>query len=237
MRISVCMATYNGERYINVQLNSILKQIGIYDEVIILDDCSTDKTIECINFFNDKRIKIIKNEFNFGPIKAIEKALQYATGDIIILSDQDDEWKDNKVNTIVQVFERNNIDVIQHDAMIVDGKGNIIHESWAQIIKFGSGITKNFVKNTYVGCCMAFKKEVLVKVLPIPPGVQMHDQWIGIVAELHGFRVKFIQDNLINYVRHGSNASPMVRRSMSQALYGRIKFIRAVTTHYFCRVF
>src|SRR5690606_26359089 len=99
-KISVCMATYNGENHIEEQLESILKQLKDNDEVIISDDGYSDKTIELIKGFNDPRIKLFLNSFR-NIILNFEFALSKATGDFIFLSDQDDIWYDNKVIIVV----------------------------------------------------------------------------------------------------------------------------------------
>lgn len=91
------MTTYNGEKYISVQLDSILKQLSENDEVIISDDSSTDRTVDVIKNFKDKRIKLYEDNHFHSPIFNFENALEKASGDIIFLSDQDDVWLDNKV--------------------------------------------------------------------------------------------------------------------------------------------
>lgn len=237
MKISVCMATYNGAQYVDIQLHSIINQLSVDDEIIVVDDCSTDNTVGIIRSFNDSRINIIVNNSNIGLIKNFEKAVRHATGDIIFLSDQDDEWMDNKVDTVVKLMLTENIDLLQHDAIVINNKGDILYDSWAELRKFGTGIIKNFTINTYVGCCIAFRKEIVASIIPIPVGVQSHDQWIGIMAELSGFKVKFINDKLIKYVRHGLNISSMTRRKLSSVIYGRIKLFEAIFVYYGFKIF
>ena len=93
--ISVCIATYNGEKYIKEQLLSILPQLGKKDEVIISDDHSTDNTLDIVKGLNDNRIKIVMNNREKGYTSNFENALSYAIGDYIFLSDQDDIWMSN----------------------------------------------------------------------------------------------------------------------------------------------
>ena len=100
--ISVCIATYNGEKYIREQLDSILPQLGLDDEVIISDDSSTDNTLKIIEEYNDCRIKIFSNNKFYSPILNFENALKKAQGDFIFLSDQDDIWKSNKVEVVMK---------------------------------------------------------------------------------------------------------------------------------------
>ena len=210
MNISVCMATYNGEKYIKEQLDSILSQIGENDKLIISDDSSTDNTVQIIKSFKDNRIKIFENQKFKSPIFNFENALNNATGDIIVLSDQDDIWKANKIETIKKYMH--NYDLVLSDADIIDEKGNILHKSFYKLNGSKNGFIKNIVKNSYLGCTMAFNKKILDKSLPFPKDLPMHDWWIGLISEMYG-KTYFIEDKLINYRRHGNNASPTGEKS------------------------
>ena len=167
MKISVCMASYNGSKYIKNQIQSILIQLNNKDQLIIVDDCSIDNTLQIIKNFKDSRIKLIKNNRNVGVVATFQKAMKFAKGDIIFLSDQDDEWLDNKVSFIRNFFIMNNVDLLVHDAKIRQ-KGNLISNSLFGEIGSSSGLIKNIYSNSFTGCCMAFKSNVLKKVLPIP---------------------------------------------------------------------
>ena len=161
MKISVCMATYNGEKYIKEQLESILSQIGENDEVIISDDSSTDNTVEIIKAFSDNRIKIFENQKFKYPIFNFENALNNATGDIIVLSDQDDIWKVNKIETIKKYMH--NYDLVLSDATIIDEYGNLIKESFYKLNNSRMGFIQNIIKNSYLGCAMGFNRKILEK--------------------------------------------------------------------------
>ena len=120
MKISVCLATYNGEKYIKEQLDSILPQLSANDEIIISDDNSTDDTINIIRSLNDERIKIYVNKTK-GIVKNFENALNNASGDIIFLSDQDDVWKNDKVKKILSAFSSDNsLTFVFSNAEIID---------------------------------------------------------------------------------------------------------------------
>ena len=93
---SVCMASFNGERYIKEQIDSILLQIGEDDELIISDDGSTDQTVDVICSYRDDRIKFVRNVNRHGCIGNFENALRVASGDFIFLADQDDIWLSDK---------------------------------------------------------------------------------------------------------------------------------------------
>ena len=206
MKISVCMATYNGEKYIKEQLDSILIQLSDSDEVIVSDDGSSDKTIEIIERLNDSRIKIILNKGEKGYTKNFENALKNSDGDIIFLSDQDDVWEKNKVKDMVK--ELSSYDLVISNAEIVDKDLKLINKSHFDLRGVKRGFWINFLKTRYIGACMAFKGEVLKKVLPFPKNQKLcaHDYWITIVCEAF-YKVKLIDQPLIKYRRHGNNAS------------------------------
>ena len=115
--ISVCIATYNGEKYILEQILSILPQLKENDEIIVSDDSSTDTTLEIIKNINDKRIQIFKNTGNHGVNSNFDNALKRAHGEYIFLSDQDDVWLPGKVDRCLA--ELRTADLIMHDATIL----------------------------------------------------------------------------------------------------------------------
>ena len=225
MKISVCLASYNGSKYIKRQIISILSQLDKSDQLVVSDDCSSDDTIIIIESFKDSRIKLIKNKYNIGVVANFESALKVANGDIICLSDQDDEWMVNKVSFLRDFFIINNVDLIVHDAKIMQG-GNIVTNSLFKQIGSSGGLFKNIYSNSYTGCCMAFRRRILKKILPIPnkKGI-FHDAWIGILAKFYKFRVIFIATPLVIYNRHETNLSSMKRRSIHKIIPDRINLI------------
>lgn len=205
-KISVAMASYNGEKYIKDQVDSILKQLNVNDELVISDDGSTDRTVDIISSYKDRRIKILK-----GPKKGVKQnfanAINHCSGKYIFLSDQDDVWMDNKVEKVLDVFQSDSeIMNVVHDCLVIDSNLNIIEDSFFKLRNSKRGILKNIWKNSYIGCCMAFNSSIKDKILPIPNDIEMHDQWIGIKAELNGKSV-FIKEKLIKYRRHDANVS------------------------------
>lgn len=203
--ISVCIATYNGEKYISEQLDSILSQLTPNDEVIISDDGSTDSTLSIIQAYCDHRIKIISNFHNQSPTFNFENALKATQGDYIFLADQDDVWMPNKVKICSKWLK--NFDCVISDAEVTDSNLNIIEPSLYQMLHIKKGkIYNTFWKNGYTGCCMAFKKKVKDTALPFPKNIPMHDIWIGNVAA-YMYKVKFIDDKLIYFRRHNSTNS------------------------------
>lgn len=219
--ISVAMATYNGEKYIREQLESILKQLNEDDEIIISDDGSTDNTINIIKSFDDKRIKIFDGPRN-GVKQNFANAIEKCNGKYIFLSDQDDIWMNNKVNIVLKNFEKENCRCIVHDCIVFDSNNNDnIFDSFYKYRNSGSGIIKNIWKNTYIGCCMAIDARMKNTILPIPNNIEMHDQWIGLLCEKEG-KSLFINDKLINYRRHGNNLSKFEHHNLLKMVYNRI---------------
>ncbi|WP_291047296.1 glycosyltransferase family 2 protein [Empedobacter sp. UBA1574] len=224
-KISVCLASYNGQKYIKEQLESILSQLRIGDEVIISDDNSTDKTIEIINGFNDSRIKVIPNTNFKGVIGNFENAIKNASGDFIFLSDQDDIWRSDKVQVIIDFFEANqSYSCIFSNAAIINNKGQRIGKRFFQQIpklKF----YKLLLKNKFLGCTMAFKNNL--NILPFRQDLPMHDWYIGLKHIQKG-KVGFINEDLIYYRRHGGNVTTGNRSSLLQVLKWRILMLKSL---------
>ncbi|MDF2181402.1 glycosyltransferase family 2 protein [Neptuniibacter sp. CAU 1671] len=203
MKLSVCMAVYNGSCFVGDQLVSILSQLNADDEVIVSDNNSSDSTLDVIRSFNDPRIKIVHENIP-GVIYNFQNALRHATGDIVFLADQDDVWLPDKVSVVLEALR--DADLVVHDARVVDAELNLLSDSLFKVVKSSPGFFKNLFRNSYVGCCMAFRRDVLDQALPIPKGIGMHDWWIGLVAEVQ-FRVMFIDQPLLNYRRHVASVS------------------------------
>lgn len=212
--ISVCMATYNGARFVGEQLASILRQLGPEDEVVVSDDGSTDATLEVVRSFGDPRVRVVIGGFR-SPVKNFENALRHARGEVIALSDQDDVWLDGRVELIRARFEppRARVQLVALDAVVVDERGAVLEPSLFARLGAGPGLLKNVYDNTYVGCCLAFSRALLDVALPFPPGIPMHDMWLGLLAERFG-TVEFVRVPMLAYRRHGANATSMRRRFM-----------------------
>jgi len=208
--ISVCMATYNGGKFIREQLESILSQLPSgHSEIVIADDGSTDDTLAVVNSLGDSRIRVLNAEKHLGVIYNYERALQASKGDIVFLADQDDIWLPGKVDKVLAAL--NDADLVTHDAWMLRPSDSQ-DSSWARAGKlsdiraYKSGVVANWWKNTFTGCCMAFRRNILDKALPFPKNLPMHDQWLGLVAEKN-FKVKSIDEPLVEYRQHSTNAT------------------------------
>ncbi|WP_086350447.1 glycosyltransferase family 2 protein [Candidatus Enterococcus clewellii] len=212
--ISVCIAVYNGEKYLAQQLDSILVQLDEQDEVILSDDGSDDGTLTILKNYAEKdaRIYLIEGPRS-GVIANFEQAIKEAQGDYIFLADQDDVWLPEKVAETLAFFERSpEIDVVVSDLVIVDEGLKMIRPSYFEYRKIKSGFWPNILRNSYIGAGMCFRGRMKEQILPIPRKVPMHDMWIGLLAE-YAKSGSFLQKPLTYYRRHDENVSEIATSS------------------------
>ena len=202
--VSIAMCTYNGERFLKEQLNSLINQTYKNLEIIICDDGSTDKTIDIIKEYqnNDSRIKLYQNETNLGFIKNFEKAISLTKGEYIALSDQDDIWKLHKIESFVANIGANTL--IYSDALLIDASSNELNKD---LIRGTNNLCKGgcnralLLNNFISGNTMMFHKKLLKHILPIPKTISYHDIWIGFVASTLG-EITYTQEAMIYYRRY-----------------------------------
>jgi len=220
--ISVCMATYNGSAYVERQLGSILCQLDEADEIILVDDNSSDATLEVVERLSDKRIKVYRNGSNEGVLRTFERAIRLATGDVIFLSDQDDIWHPGKVGRFLQVFNgQPDATLVLSDAKVINDVDEIVADSFfASRGGFSPSLWHNIARNKYLGCAMAFRRSMVDKFLPFPKDIPMHDMWIGCINSIYGKPI-FLDMPLMGYRRHQHNASPARRQAFAQILVWR----------------
>lgn len=224
------MAAFQGMPYIVHQLDSILIQLHPEDEIVISDNGSTDGTFEYLQEAaqKDYRIRLFSLLSPKGVIPNVQNALTKCRGDIIYLCDQDDIWKSNKVETVSRFFAAEpKLLALQGDAELIDADGNRTDPSFFAIRNCGSGVIRNFFKNTWQGCSMVFRRSLLELVLPFPEKIPMHDMWIGILAELAG-EVIFLPEVLISYRRHAENQTGMNHAGWRKVILWRIRLAFAV---------
>lgn len=225
--VSVVMATYNGGKYVNAQIESILSQLSESDELIISDDGSTDGTLDIINHY----AKINKNVVVYeGPHKGYIENFQFLLSktkkDLVMISDQDDIWKCDKIKKVKQAFADNiQAWLVVHDASFINDEGKALEGTIFAERKAKQGFWKNWLKSMYYGCCMTLKKEYVDFITPFPYTVAAYDQWIGLFAELKKKSV-MLNEQLINHRIHNNNQS--VKRSFSYRIWFRYEIIRYV---------
>jgi len=199
--VSIAMTTYNGEKYIIEQLESILDQTYNNLEIIICDDISNDETVDIIKKYQKKdlRIKLYVNEKNLGFKKNFEKAILLCSGDFIALADQDDVWKKTKIEKLVENIEH--YDLIHSAASLIDENSNMISEKWLKQDDFKYSFEKLVFGNTITGCTVLFKESLSKDFFPIPSGEKYHDWWLALLAsKANG--IKYIDEPLIYYRQH-----------------------------------
>jgi glycosyltransferase involved in cell wall biosynthesis len=202
------MAAFQGEHYVVPQLESILSQLSAADEVIVVDDCSSDRTPDRVRSLGDPRIRLIEHTSTLGVTRSFEDALSHVSGDVIFLSDQDDVWTPKKVSTVLQAFEANpDVTLVATDAALIDDNGVRVGASYyASRGKFDSGLFSNLIRCKFLGCTMAFRSVIVPKVFPFPGGDDvLHDIWIGTVNTLWGGKTLYISEPLVLYRRHAAN--------------------------------
>lgn len=209
MKVSIAMATYNGEWYLREQLQSFLRQTRQPDELIITDDCSTDETETIVRDFAQAapfKVEFYRNEKNLGFCGNFNAAMTRATGDLVFLSDQDDVWFPEKIEHMVGVAEKNSEAlVVMNDAALTDGELNELGPTMAGQLCSSRLSMQYFL----MGCCCAIRRELLDFCLPIPAGYKAHDSWIASFAD--GLEAKVIDREVLQYYRrHESNASQTI---------------------------
>ncbi|WP_314080022.1 glycosyltransferase family 2 protein [Hoylesella pleuritidis] len=206
MMISVCIATYNGEKFLREQLMSILSQLSDEDEIIISDDNSQDSTISIIEAIKSPLLHLYVNNGECGYTANFENALRYAKGDYIFLADQDDIWMPDKVSVCVKFLQ--SYSLIISDGIIIDENGNKIGESFYEQRKSKKGLFNALLRFSFLGCCLAFRKEILQRAMPFPADHLLctHDNWLTLIGMMY-YKSIVIDDKLICYRRHSANSS------------------------------
>lgn len=213
--ISVAMTTYNGEKYIKKQLDSILSQTVPVDEIIICDDCSTDKTREIIQQYNNSKIKLICNDTNLGYVENFYQAIGFTKGDYIFLADQDDVWEEDKVEKMLQIMKSRKCFALCSNFQLIDENDKIIDDrSIFQMDPFLSKVKNKLTRisfsrlifgNIVQGCTYCFTQDVKECYLRIHNKTVVHDYQIMLIASLLG-DVYFLNDSLISYRIHALNS-------------------------------
>lgn len=223
--VSVCMATYNGALHVAEQLRSILPQLGPGDEVVVVDDGSSDGTLGAIAALADDRIRVFTNERNLGPIRTFERALTLTRNELIFFSDQDDVWVPGKVEAFRREFDAG-AQCIVSDATFTTADLTPLHGYFETYAARG-GVVKNFVKNSYLGCCMAMTRRAKDWVLPFPRLILQHDEWVGMSCELVS-GVRFLPRPLTLYRRHGKTVTTQRRFPLPKVARNRAMYLTAI---------
>jgi glycosyltransferase involved in cell wall biosynthesis len=210
---SVVMSVYNGREFIADQLDSIRGQLRPSDELIVVDDASTDGSLQLLRRSDFPNIRVLTNPQNLGVIESFQRGLSLAQHDVVFLCDQDDLWAPGKRDAFMTEFTRDPaVCVVVSDAQVIDRDGRLVAPSFMAIRGgFNGTILGTLWRNRYLGCAMAVRRSVLKVALPFPSGVPMHDMWIGVVGRATG-RVVYLRTPYVSYRRHGSNLTAIRSR-------------------------
>jgi glycosyltransferase involved in cell wall biosynthesis len=203
LTISVCLASFNGAKFIREQVESVLAQLGPDDELVVSDDGSTDETIRLLEGF-DGRLRLVDTVRAGGVVKNFERALMSCRGDLIVLCDQDDVWLDGRAHFIRERLRQ--VTLLVMNGEVVGPDLTPLGKDIYTMVGVPAGFIRTFISTRYVGACMAFRRELLDVVLPFPSNIRWHDWFIALVATLL-FDIECSDRRTILFRRHGSNAS------------------------------
>lgn len=224
IRASVAMAVYNGERFLNEQIRSILDMMSDEDELVISYNKSSDKTLEIIKEFEKKDSRIhVYLCVDRCVDKNFQNAVEHCRGKYIFFSDQDDIWIDDKINFCVRELEKSGKSMLLHDGYSVDEKstkiiGTLFNETKINVDPISVWIGERRMGGKSLGCCMVFDRQYIPVIIPFPD--KSHDVWtINILSRIGGIHV--VYNKLIKHRIHDRNVSPTHRRKFYIVIWTR----------------
>lgn len=228
-KISVCLATYNGALHLREQVDSILVQLLVGDELLVSDDASTDETISILRTYGSA-LSLVATDRAGGVVANFSRLLVAASGDIVVFSDQDDVWLPGRLARIRQ--ELVDADMVVLEGVIVDADLQSSGNTISSVIGIRNGFWQNLWCNSFVGCCLAFRRTPFLGAWPIPGYIHMHDWYLGLIATLFG-KITRVPEVYLLYRRHGANASTtgeQSKLSRMQQLSNRAGMLFAVSS-------
>jgi glycosyltransferase involved in cell wall biosynthesis len=235
--VSVVMAVHNGGRFLEPQVRSVLAQLEPGDELIAIDDASTDDSPAFFDSLSHPALRLVRNDRNLGVLATFERGLSMARHDVVMLCDQDDIWLPGKRSAFTYAFAQAPQPlVVVSDAQVIDADGHIVAPSFmAGRGGFDASVMGTLWRNRFLGCAMGLRRELLDIALPIPRSVPMHDMWLGAIGALVG-RVVYLPRPLLQYRRHGGNLSPSKRQGWRRMLAWRFALLAALWSRWPHRV-
>lgn len=235
LRTAVVLCSYNGAEFLPVQLRSVLLQTRLPDELIMVDDASTDSTVRILEEFRSQaerlgvRSVVVCNPANLGYVKNFELATCLAQADIVFLCDQDDIWQPHKIARMTEVFAaRPSLSLLHTDAALINGAGVDMRCSLFDALEVtahelamvhaGAGLEALLRRNLVTGATAAFRRDLLQRAIPFAQA-WIHDEWLAIMAAVTG-EVDCLEEQLIGYRQHGANQIGVRRRSGAEKFYG-----------------
>ncbi|WP_417447183.1 glycosyltransferase [Kangiella sp.] len=239
MIISVCMAVYNGERFLNQQITSILSDLQTIDqdfEIVIIDDCSSDNSVSLIRSFDDPRIKIICNKQNLGHVKTFERAILESTGRFVFLSDQDDIWLPGRASKMLEGLIASKASVLFSEFNYINSNDKLIPHLHCKLhyysSRFNNILRIMLGKANYWGCACVFDRELLKTAFPFYKGLESHDLWLAFNGSLLG-KITHLHEATLSHRLHSSNVTPKKKRAIYKVLKTRFSFLFGFALFYY----
>jgi len=217
LTLSVALCTYNGERYLPEQLASIANQTVLPNEMVVVDDGSSDGSVALVSQWATSvpfTVHIHQNTSNLGSTKSFEKAMSLCTGDVIVLSDQDDAWRNDRLaQTAAWLVNNPAMEAVFCNADLIDEFSKPVGQRIWELVQFGpesqekwrQGLGHELLFSGYIvtGATMAIRRSALPALVPFPTHVQylIHDAWLSLVLALKG-TIGFIDEPLVFYRQH-----------------------------------
>ena len=233
-KVDILLATYNGARFLKEQLDSILNQTYSDFRLIISDDKSTDKTKAIIEEYakKDSRIEYYIQENNLGVIRNFEFLMKKVENKYFMFSDQDDIWKENKIEKSLEVMEKEDADLVYSDLEVVDRDLNTIYKSYWKLKGLDNKVKKYndfaalYLNNFITGCTMLCKKNFIDLILPLPTKSKyvLHDYWVALIVSQHG-KMAYIKEPLIKYRQHKDNKIGSRKRSDEITNFDELRYL------------
>lgn len=234
LAVSVALCTYNGERFLEAQLASILAQTSPPAEIVIADDGSTDGTLEVVARVAETSVvamRVLPSVRRLGVTANFQRAVEACAGPLIALADQDDVWHLERLAAAAAVFDREpDVLLVHSDARLVDAdgadRGDRLMASLRptpdekRILATGRPLAAYLRRNFVTGTTVTFRQSLLADAVPFPPS-WVHDEWLATVAAIRG-RVRYLDRALVDYRQHGANEIGMEAANLGQRI-GRMR--------------
>lgn len=241
-RVDILLATYNGEKYLKEQIESILTQTYRDFRLLISDDCSTDNTWNILNYYAgiDNRIAIHRNEHNIGIVENYEFLLRQVKSEFFMYADQDDVWKIDKIEKSLHKIEQDNAGLVHTDLEVVDENLNTIAPSFWNYKKIRKRLEYNsfeslYLNNYVTGCTILARSDYIYRILPLPRGDEhiIHDYWTALIISNFA-KITYIDEPLVKYRQHGDNSVGSDRKSDSIETFDELRnmFIDIKINHF-----
>lgn len=226
--VSVCIATYNGEQYIEEQLASISVQLAPGDEVVVVDDCSSDGTLGMVEAFLRQHpgTILLRNVENRGHVAAFEAAMRAASHDIVVLSDQDDIWAPGRLDALANACSDGCLVVSRFETLRADGT-----VASGPALRYGGRVPRwrglldlLLGRAPYFGCTMAVHRSLLALVIPVPTRIEAHDLWFSYIALWRGELFELDRVTVMRRL-HDHNLTPLRRRGFIKVASSRATYL------------